>query len=63
VSKAKSHQNTLIVVQDSNKALFGVVMTEHIKISESEKYYGNGTIAVWSFARGKLEVCVLCVLS
>ena len=31
------------------------LITEYLKINEKEKYYGNGTIGVWSFASGALR--------
>lgn len=61
VHKAKAHSSTLLVVKDSNGAVFGALITEHLKMGEKEKYYGNGTMAVWSFVSGSLQVCV-CVL-
>lgn len=56
VNKAKSNSTTLLVVQDTNGAVFGALITEQLKMGEKEKYYGNGTIAVWSFATGELKV-------
>ena len=56
VNKAKSHSNTLLVVKDSNGSVFGALITEQLKMGEREKYYGNGTIGVWSFATGALKV-------
>jgi hypothetical protein len=44
------------VLKDSGGAVFGALITESIKIHEKEKYYGNGTIAVWSFQSGTLKV-------
>jgi len=56
VHKAKAHSSTLLVVQDAQGAVFGALITEHLKMGEKEKYYGNGTIAVWSFVSGQLQV-------
>lgn len=56
VNKAKSSSTTLLVVQDSHGAVFGALITEQLKIGEKEKYYGNGTIVVWSFVSGELKV-------
>ena len=36
--------------------MFGALITEQLKMGEREKYYGNGTIGVWSFATGALKV-------
>ena len=56
VHKAKAHSSTLLVVKDTNGAVFGALITEQLKMGEKEKYYGNGTIAVWSFVTGELKV-------
>ena len=56
VHKAKAHSSTLLVVKDTNGAVFGALITEQLKMGEREKYYGNGTIAVWSFVTGELKV-------
>jgi hypothetical protein len=48
-----------LVVKDTKGAVFGALITEHLKIGEKEKYYGNGTIAVWSFATGSLQVIIV----
>lgn len=47
--KAQGHSNTLLVVQDSRGAIFGALVTDSMKVAERDKYYGNGTMGVWSF--------------
>jgi hypothetical protein len=47
--KAAGHTVTLLVIQDSNGAVFGALLTEQLRQGERDKYYGNGTIGVWSF--------------
>jgi hypothetical protein len=54
--KAQNYNNTLLVVKDSKGAIFGALITEPMKFAERDKYYGNGTIGVWSFASGSLKV-------
>ena len=56
VNKAKNNSTNLLVVQDSRGAVFGALITEQMKMGEREKYYGNGTMAVWSFVSGELKV-------
>lgn len=56
INNAKSCSNTLLVVKDSQGAVFGALITEQLKAGEREKYYGNGTIGVWSFQTGSLKV-------
>lgn len=55
VQKAEGVSNSLLVIRDSCGAIFGALVTEQLKISEKDKYYGNGTIGVWSFASGTLQ--------
>lgn len=54
--KAQPYNNTLLVVKDSKGAVFGALITEQMKFAERDKYYGNGTIGVWSFSSGALKV-------
>ena len=56
VNKAKGSTTFLLVVKDSAGAVFGALITESLKMGEKEKYYGNGTTAVWSFQSGELKV-------
>lgn len=62
--RAAGYSATLLVLQDEHGAVFGALITEALKIEEKEKYYGNGTIGVWSFVTGSLQVsiCVRCLL-
>jgi 2-succinyl-5-enolpyruvyl-6-hydroxy-3-cyclohexene-1-carboxylate synthase len=53
---ARGHSHLLLVVRDHGGAIFGALITESLKIFEKEKYYGNGTIGVWSFVTGSLKV-------
>eukprot|EP01034_Spumella_vulgaris_P021734 gene21734-27787_t len=55
LNRAQGVPNSLLVVRDSNGAVFGALISEYLKINEKEKYYGNGTIGVWSFASGALH--------
>lgn len=54
--KAKGFSNSLLVVRDNNDAIFGALITDQLKVGEKEKYYGNGTTAVWSFSTGALKM-------
>jgi hypothetical protein len=56
VHKSKGSSASLLVVQDAQGAVFGALITESLKVSEKDKYYGNGTIGVWSFNTGQLKV-------
>lgn len=55
VQKAEGVPNSLLVIRDSRGAVFGALVTEQMRLSEKDKYYGNGTIGVWSFASGTLQ--------
>ena len=46
---------SLLVVKDAQGVLFGALMTEPLK-NEGDKYYGNGTLQVWSFSSGVFQV-------
>jgi hypothetical protein len=56
VNKARAHSTVLLVVRDSNGAVFGALVTEHLKMGEREKYYGNGTTAVWALRGDAIKV-------
>ena len=64
VHNSKGFGSCLLVVQDANNAIFGALITETFKISEKDKYYGNGTIGVWSFNTGQLKVMFIynCII-
>jgi hypothetical protein len=59
VNKARAHSTVLLVVRDSNGAVFGALITEHLKMGEREKYYGNGTTAVWAMSGDAVKVSVV----
>jgi len=46
---------TLLVLRDSNGAVFGGFVTDTWR-DHGERYYGSGTAAVWSFVSGGLQV-------
>lgn len=54
--RAKGHDLMLLVIKDSNGAIFGAVITEQICLSERDRYYGNGTMCVWTFRSGSVRV-------
>lgn len=54
-ARAKNHPHTLLVVQDSQGAIFGALLTEALRVAERDKYYGNGTMGVWSLASGVMR--------
>ncbi len=56
INRAQSLPNTLLVVRDSKGGVFGALISEYLRLGEKEKYYGNGTIGVWSFVSGTLKV-------
>eukprot|EP01039_Chlorochromonas_danica_P002562 gene2562-2804_t len=53
--RARQHSATLLVIQDSKGAIFGALITESLRMAERDKYYGNGTIGVWSFNSGAIK--------
>jgi hypothetical protein len=56
LTQAQSYNNTLLVIQDSKGGIFGAFITDVLKFAERDKYYGNGTVGVWSFSSGSLKV-------
>lgn len=55
INKAHGIANSLLVIRDSEGGVFGALLTDYLKIGEKEKYYGNGTIGVWSFVSGTFK--------
>lgn len=53
--RAGGHNATLLVIQDSRGGIFGVLLTEALRTAERDKYYGNGTMGVWSFCSGTIK--------
>lgn len=62
VNKAKAHSTCLLVIQDSGGAVFGALITEPLKMGEKEKYYGNGTTAVFAFSKENQAIKVRCIV-
>ncbi len=44
------------MIRDTKGGVFGALVPERLKTSEREKYYGNGTVGVWSFVSGTIKV-------
>jgi hypothetical protein len=49
INKAHGVATTLLIVEDRRGAIFGALITEALRFGDRDKYYGNGTIGVWSF--------------
>jgi hypothetical protein len=49
-SQAQKYANMILIVQEntSRRALFGAVITDSLKVGERDKYYGNGSMALFS---------------
>ena len=60
IDKSKGHPCTLLVIKDSYDCVFGGLITEQIKFHDRDKYYGNGTMGVWSFNTGEAKVAYGC---
>ncbi len=45
----KNSPSTLLVIKDTNNAVFGALVQDQIWHNEGEKYYGNGTCKVFTF--------------
>jgi hypothetical protein len=60
IHKSKGHPCTLLVIKDSYDCVFGGLITEQIKFHDRDKYYGNGTMGVWSFNTGEAKVAYEC---
>jgi hypothetical protein len=45
----------MLIVKDSGGAVFGVILTQPLQFNE-DKYYGNGTICVFSFNSGYFQL-------
>lgn len=59
VHKGRGHSTCLLVVRDTQGAVFGALLTEQLRMGERERYYGHGTTAVWAFKDGALQVSQL----
>jgi hypothetical protein len=54
--RARKIDTSLLVVKDAKGSVFGALVPEAMKEGEKDKYYGNGTVAVWSFNSGVARV-------
>ncbi|RYG62553.1 hypothetical protein EON64_17645 [archaeon] len=51
LQRAQGHAVTLLVLRDRG-AVFGALLPEALRMQGGTTYYGNGHVAVWSFAQG-----------
>lgn len=56
VHRSKGYSSCILVVRDNGGGIFGALLADELKPLDRDKYYGNGSNAVWSFSSGSLKV-------
>ena len=51
-AKAKDTEVSLLIIQDTNRVVFGALVTDKIKFDQQDNYYGNGMMCVFTFVTG-----------
>jgi hypothetical protein len=53
--RARGLNPVLLVLQDALGGIFGALLTEPLRSNEKDKYYGHGTMGVWTFSTGSIQ--------
>ena len=63
VRKCKGINRSILVIQDTEGVVFGCILCDdEWKVSYDQKYYGSGTVRVFTFKSGKPEVSLPTVV-